>query len=654
MRIPRRTKKFIQTILLSLLTLTSAMLVSSLLHPAAANGSGTITTATPATFTNYELAGNPFNNPFYSVGTTCPNTSRTCQNTEGEPAIRADPSGNFYGSSEDAFCVIGGLCGGTFAWKSTDGGAHFTTLPLPNSVSTGPLPPTCTSQCNGSGLSPAGGDTDTAVASAKNSNGFYNIYVASLQSKPPLANVYVSTSTNGGASWSINPTGASIPVDDREWIAADGANKVCLSYHAQPLTNDIIVDCSYNAGLVFTQHASAFDPAHISFLAGFNNVIGNLAIDPRNHVIYQAFSSISSAAELASCGASCHVHTVWLAVSIDGGNSFTDYIVYNNPDTTVDYGHQFINVSVDKAGNVYVVYNDDHNMFYSFSQTFGQSWSGPYQINKPPSNTAIFPWSSAGSAGTLDVVWYGTSYYDGINHPDTYPSTAAWYVYFSQNLAALTPNSPWTQVAASGIIHYGGVCEAGVTCTGNRDLLDDFGVAASPTTGLAAIIYTNDQFINSTAEPATHRNNGSYVCTASLTNSVDCSHTDIAVQTGGTTLSQKHHHFETDDEDFEEMDLSGDGGHSPDFSMRGENDGTTSISSITATINGLPLALSWSNTFLLQPGQTATATTVNTPLGLVLAVGNIYTVTITAALADGTTETQTTNTVYTLGAGIGL
>src|SRR5713101_9439857 len=403
MDIERKFRNHTVTILLVLLTLTSGVFIASKAIPrasASTNGTSTLT-ATPATFTNYELAGNPFattTNPPFSVGVTCPNSARTCQNTEGEPAIRADRAGNFYGSSENVFCVIGGQCGGTFAWKSTDGGNHFTTLPLPNSVSAG-----------GVGISPAGGDTDIAVAPVKNANGFYNIYVASLQSRPPLLDVYVSTSKDGGATWSINPTGASIPVDDREWIAADGANKVCISYHATPLTNTIVVDCSQDAGLTFTTHASAFDPTHIAFLAGFNNVIGNLAIDSSNHIIYQVFSSIDSAAELTSCTAFCHVHTVWIAVSIDGGNTFTDYEVYNNTNTNVDYGHQFINVSVDTPGNLYVVYSDNHNMFYSFSKTFGQTWSGPYPVNKLPSATAIFPWSAAGNAGQLDIVWYGTS-----------------------------------------------------------------------------------------------------------------------------------------------------------------------------------------------------------------------------------------------------
>src|SRR5436305_10467568 len=176
MDIIRKTRDNTLTIILILLTLTSGTILAS----------ATITRANAAspkaTFANYELAGNPFVTG-YNVGTSCPNTARTCQNTEGEPAIRADPAGNFYGSSENVFCVIGGLCGGTFAWKSTDNGNHFTTLPLPDSVSTGSV-----------GFSPAGGDTDIAVAPALNTNGHYNIYVASLATTPPLANVYVSTS----------------------------------------------------------------------------------------------------------------------------------------------------------------------------------------------------------------------------------------------------------------------------------------------------------------------------------------------------------------------------------------------------------------------------------------------------------------------------
>jgi hypothetical protein len=645
-----------RTILLSVLVITSTFVATGSVHRSAG------LTQTPATFTNYELAGNEFI-AGHSQGVTCPNgatdPTQKCYSTQAEPAIRADPAGNFYGSSESVFCVIAGQCGGTYAWKSTDGGSHFATLALPNTVT---VPPTA------AGASPQGGDTDLAVAPVKNTNGFYNVYVASLHAT--LASIGISVSSNGGASWLDNTFSASIPVDDREWVAADGPSKICLSYHAFAATNAIVVDCGQantaTGAIVFTTHASAFDGLHSPLFVAYNNKIGNLAIDRHNHLIYQVFSSVSDLSEVVPCATGCNFHTVWVAVSIDGGTSFKDYIVYNDPTGNSDFGHSFVNISVDKGGNLYAVYSDDHNLFYSYSRTFGQSWNGPFKINQAPSNTAIFPWSSAGNTGQIDVVWYGTSYANGAQVPTNfppYPSTAAtWYVYFAQNLNALTPNSPFTQVAASGVVHYGDVCELGAGCgTGqNRDLLDDFGVATSPTTGKAAIIYTSDQYVNTQLEPA--NTYGSRHCasnppgqpTSPAENTVDCSHTDIAIQTGGSTVNQKPHHFEVDDEDFEELDTSNDGGHSPHNEIDITNTGTGAIDKLDIGIGGLPWTVIWNTSAPVQPGQTVVGTSTIVPTGLLLVVGNVYQVTVTATLADGTTETQTVNVIYSLGAGLGL
>ena len=458
-------------------------------------------------FTNFELGD--FNPPG-APGTVCPQSTenQACTNYAAEPAIRADQAGNFYASSEH------GLGGGTDAWRSTDGGRHYATLVSPNTGS----------QSNNSGFAPGGGDTDLAAAPAKNASGLYNVYVSSLN----LANVDVSTSMDGGKTWALNPIGATIPGDDREWIAADGASKVCLSYH-DVATFNMDVNCSSNAGLTFTQLGEAFDQNHL-FLAQ-NNESGNLAIDPGSHTVYQTFSGIANAGEVAcSQAGTCGYHVVYMAVSTDGGKTFTDHVVYNNPDNTVSYGHQFVNVSIDRAGNVYSVYNDNHNMYYSYSTNHGTSWSAPVQVNKAPSNTAIFPWSVANGAGHLDIVWYGTSYYDGVNPPDNYPSSAIWYVYMAQNLHATKSGSSFTEVQVTPEVHSGGVCEGGVTCTGNRDLFDDFGVAASPMTGLASIVYSDDQYTNDVNDPPQSG------CTASTSNSRSCDHTSIATQTSGSGI----------------------------------------------------------------------------------------------------------------------
>jgi len=456
-------------------------------------------------FVNYSLAE--------TTGMTCPGSS-ACSNIAAEPAIRADGAGRFFGSSEN------GLGAGTVAFRTVDGGLHYTTLPSPDAGS----------QSNDTGFAPGGGDTDLAVAPDVNpATGKYNVYVASLS----LANVDIAVSTDAGDTWTLNPVTTPETADDREWIAADGSFGYCFSYHNGP--QGITVGCGKTVGSTgvagTTQYASALDANHV-FQIGENG-IGNLAIDPGSHVIYQTYSAITTAAETACApqlgvvAGTCNYHGVYMAVSTDGGLTFTDYPVYVNPDPTVGYGHQFVNVSVDKAGNVYSVYTDDHHVYYSFSTDHGKTWSGPYLVSST-SGTQIFPWSTAGDAGKLDVVYYQTPYFDGTNTPDNYPLSAAWTVGFAQNVNALAPGSAWSQETAGPTVHYGGVCEAGVTCTGNRDLFDDFGVAASPTTGLASIIYSDDQY-----DPNGPNSSG---CDASTTNSSTCDHTAIATQTAGTAI----------------------------------------------------------------------------------------------------------------------
>lgn len=469
--------------------------------------------ASKFSFTTFELGD--FNAPG-APGTVCPQTTENpaCTNYAAEPAIRTNPAGNFFASSEH------GIGNGTDAWRSTDGGLHYTTLVSPNAVS----------QTNNTGFAPGGGDTDLAVAPVKNSAGNYNVYVSSLN----LASVDVSTSTDNGNTWTLNPTSASVPGDDRPWIAADGASKVCISYHDEA-TGNIDVNCSMNAGTTFTQLGEAIDSNHTFALnAVGGNMIGNLMIDPNNHYIYQTFSSVDSG-DVTACTAlmsPCSPHVVYMAVSTDGGKTFTDYTVYDNPNRNASYGHQFVNVSIDRSGNVYSVYCDDHNIYYSFSTNHGTTWSAPVQVNSgvamvSGAATAIFPWSTANKAGHLDIVFYGTSYYDGLNTPDNYPSSAAWYVFMVQNLKATKSGSSFTQVQVTPIVHYGGVCESGVTCTGNRDLYDDFGVAANPLTGLASIVYSDDQYTNDVNDPPRSG------CTASTSNTSSCDHTSIASQTGG-------------------------------------------------------------------------------------------------------------------------
>jgi hypothetical protein len=477
-------------------------------------GAGPAQAAPKATFTNFELAATPPN----PAGTLCPGSS-LCWNGAAEPAIRAAADGRFFGSSEN------GLGSGTLAWTSSDNGLHYTSSPSPNDLSVGG-----TGTGEEAGLQPGGGDTDVAVATAKNALGNYNVYVASLTA----ADVDVSTSQDNATTWTLHPVTA-LPIDDREWAAATGSSKICISYLSAAVfllpEAGLHVSCSNDAGATFTQVSDAYDTADTGNGCRLGSRAGNLAFDPSNGNYLYAVAVCGTTADAINPNPT-GTHVLVVAVSSNGGQTFTDHVAYLDPDVTKHFDHNFPNIAVDKGGNVYALYSDDHNVYYAFSTDHGQTWKGPFQISK--SGTNIFPWATAGDAGKVDVVYYHTSYFDGATPPDNYPVTAQWTASFAQNLSATKAGSSFTETTSTPIVHLGGVCEGGVTCLGdntqNRDLYDDFGVAASPTTGLASIIYSDDQYTNDLNDPARPG------CDASQNNTGSCDHTSIATQTGGSGI----------------------------------------------------------------------------------------------------------------------
>jgi hypothetical protein len=79
----------------------------------------------------------------------------------------------------------------------------------------------------------------------------------------------------------------------------------------------------------------------------------------------------------------------------------------------------------------------------------------------------------------VDLVYYGTD--------DTGPD-AVWSVHFAQNLDGSATKFTDTELMP---VHKGPVCEGGVSCTGNRQLLDDFGVDTDQS-GWAHIAFSHD------------------------------------------------------------------------------------------------------------------------------------------------------------------
>jgi hypothetical protein len=229
---------------------------------------------------------------------------------------------------------------------------------------------------------------------------------------------------------------------------------------------------SDNAGQTYVQTSRVIPDTDYK---ASSNELGNLVIDHRNlpdttgdFYAYQAFVAPSS-----SSGS--HNNEAFLGVSSDGGHTWTDNpIPCSTAGASTDLNHNFPNVSVDPAGNVWYAWPDDRNIYTAQSTDHGKTWSCSGAVS---TNTAqaIFPWLVATSAG-VDLVYYAA--------PTATNQT--WSVYFAQNTGG-----SWAAPQQLMAVHQGTVCESGATCTSGRNLFDDFGVDTD-SAGWAHIAFSQD------------------------------------------------------------------------------------------------------------------------------------------------------------------
>ena len=382
-------------------------------------------------------------------------------NYAGEASIHVSKANLVGLASED------GLGGGSEFWRggSAADGCGLEYRGQPNAVG---------------GFGASGGDVDTAIAPLAGTGGKYRLYVASLN----LASINVATSIDDGATFTQTPVQGGIPVDDREWIAAYGADTSLLTYH-DAATNNIDVLRSDNGGLLYNQIGTAIAPGDYR---ASSNQLGNIVIDHNSGTAgafdaYQSFVAPSKDPGPTGIVLANGYDEAFLAVSNDGGHSWTDKAIPCSTGWGGGLDHQFPNVSVSPSGQLWYTASNDKSIFVATSPDKGSTWtcSGPVSSGAQ----AIEPWIVAGATGE-DLVYYAT--------PDA-PQTKAnntpqtWYVYFAQNLSTTDPfGFSSTQVLP---VHRGAVCEGGVGCTGGRQLYDDFGVDTDQQ-GYAHIAYSHD------------------------------------------------------------------------------------------------------------------------------------------------------------------
>jgi len=467
---------------------------------------GASTASAASTFSTGELAADPEGVSLLASGCG--------QNFAGEPSVHVSRSGDVLISSER------GIGLGTDTWIGST---------LTRAVQ-GPVGGTGASACslyydgqpNAAFVGASGGDTDSAWGSAPIPGlGTYPAYVASLN----LASVSVSHSLDNGTTWETTPVQAAVPGDDREWIAAYGANTSLLTFH-DVASREIDVLRSDDTGVTYNEISQAIPLTGTYGYAADDNELGNIVIDrdnppsglvpaPVGFNAYQSFVAPSVAPSIGTHNIGCadpavfvctNLNEAFVSVSNDGGFTWT---VKPIPCSVSNNGldHQFPNVSVSPSGGLWESWSDDTSVFAAFSPDQGNTWT----CARVATGGAVFPWLVAGQSGE-DLVFYGQS-------------GSTWSVEFAQNLSTTSP-STWSTTAVVAV-HSGSICEQGSNCSSGRQLFDDFGVDVDQS-GWAHIAYSHD-------------------CTNTLTSLLQCTsppdqlggagtYTGYAVQTGGSTI----------------------------------------------------------------------------------------------------------------------
>jgi hypothetical protein len=374
------------------------------------------------------------------------------------------------------------------------------------------------------GTGQGGGDSHLVVGALS-----HKIYFVDLA----LDHITMNVSSDEGETWTTDDlSGTAVDlVDDRQWVEADellnsgtGGNVYISAINlANPVLPTLALlrstqgaaTGSFNSGSTcntgtFAVGSNPPDPAandavpspcpdpEDPYLWVAGPVVADKTARPTNttHNVYVPFVRRISQGGL---GLDCPCPwQLYIAKSTDGGGMWTRIKIADLPNT-VDPGNIFVQMAVDRAGNLYYTWSQTQNVtatsegeqdiYYAFSTTGGASWSPPINLTPETNDSAIFPWMVAGDAGRVDLVYYKAN--NGENSNVAPPSTV-WNVYFAQSMNALNTGSNFKSVQVSAEPnHLGIICTGGLGCDEDRDLLDFFTVDVDHL-GAAHIVYSDD------------------------------------------------------------------------------------------------------------------------------------------------------------------
>jgi hypothetical protein len=383
-----------------------------------------------------------------------------------EPEIKVDLFGNVYVTG------MHGYPGGVDLWKSTDKGATFSWLGEPDGTQDKCI---ATNTC----IVGAGGGDDSIDVST----GGY-LYISSLLPSTVTMSVSYDGGIGGaepGQKWEVNPVSSTIPVNDRQWVAAYGPQTVYMTFDQAPVNTTIWFTKSTDAGKTWSAPSMLIP---LTTLSRENN----LGVDQYNGNIYTTYTPSGKPYELH------------LLKSTDGGGTWANSIIYSAP-TSSCLENAFPILAVDRGGNIHVVFTQstgcsartNAHVYLISSGDGGSTWTSPLKIDSGPgNNSTVMPYIAAGSPGVVDVTWYGSS----MSSPDSTPSAPDksdwWSCYFAQVTNALQANPTIAQSVVAPAVHNRPICSRGGNCTGNtRDLSEYYSMTVDPD-GNANIAYVDE------------------------------------------------------------------------------------------------------------------------------------------------------------------
>ena len=498
------------------------------------------------------------------------------QHASGEPDLAISSDGtDMYTATPYGFSTTASLM-----WKSSDGGVQWKNLHgysdtnCPDPVADA-LRPDC---------SRGGGDAEIQLGTPATPGAPQRVQFEDLNG---LDTISCSYSDNGGDTFNdlgngnvagqvcnenVSSNGSNIPGSDRPWVAvwpkADqpaGAtsDKLYMVFDTadSPPGGDAAMS-SPDAGSTWTTTCTTTTGAScVGGPSGVGSRPGPLVINPTavNTVGGLAYPTLYEFMGTSGNGSEVNV-------SCDGGQTWTN--IKTSGGLAGSTTNDFVTGAIDSSGEIYTVFsvaNDPNPWRLWFSHSTdasgskigncpapvqGGTWSKPVPLTGPPStadgvgatpvpgvNYAVMPWITAGSAGRIDVAYYGTTANVGIS-PDSTP--AKWFLFMAQSLDG---GSSWTNTQVTETpMHKESICFSGIGCSaqtppgGDRNLLDFFQLKPD-SSGRAVIEYVDDN--NSAAcAPTCTQGAGMISSVQQATGpSLDASVGDVPPLTNGLTQS---------------------------------------------------------------------------------------------------------------------